>query len=74
MKYHFELEPIYGAIPRDGEYVRVGDVLGLSVDGSTIVSAPFEGHIRIDRSSGNAPSRLFVHILPIGPKEKEAGA
>ena len=73
MSSRLELHPVYGAIPRDGDLVSEGDVLGLSADGSATISAPFDGLIRLFRSCEGEASRLYAEILPSGAAEKEAG-
>jgi hypothetical protein len=74
MSVRCEIHPIYGAVPRDGDNVREGDIIGLSVDGSRAIAAPCAGTIRTERYVCDGRSLLRVEILPTGGEEKEAGS
>lgn len=71
-----ELHPIYGAIPQDGEFVRRGDVLGLSTDSREVILAPVSGWVRIIRTPeethGSEACRLLVQILQAPQEETHA--
>jgi hypothetical protein len=58
-----ELHPVYGAIPSDGEFVRKGEILGLSVDAQEIVRAPVSGWIQLIPNREIESPRLIVQIL-----------
>ncbi len=58
-----ELHPIYGAIAREGEYVRRGEILGLSVNEKEIVRAPEAGHVRLLLLFDKQTPRLMVQIV-----------
>ncbi len=64
---HFdsELHPIYGAIPSDGEFVHEGEVLGLSIDATELVTAPISGWVRLVVSPDAARTHLRVQIMAI---------
>jgi hypothetical protein len=57
-----ELHPVYGAIPSDGEFVRQGEVLGLSTDATEVVLAPVSGWVKLEPQTSAADPRLVVRI------------
>jgi hypothetical protein len=73
MAFQCEVHAGYGAVPRDGESVSAGDILGLTADGKTVLQAPIAGRVRIERANGDGGG-FIVHILPTDESEKEAGA
>jgi len=60
---YLELHPVYGSVPRDGDLVQSGDVLGLSADERDVVIAPVSGRIRLVTTPGDPHHRLHVQIL-----------
>ena len=73
MSFRCELHPVYGAVPKDGDSVEPGQVIGLSEDGGATISAPYAGRVRLIRTSDGSKSRLVVEILPTTATENEAG-
>ena len=65
-----EVHPVYGAIPRDGETVEPGDVLGLSPDSTEVVTAPIQGRVRLVNHAAEPSNALLVEIDPGTPAEK----
>ena len=63
----FELHPAYGAIPRDGEIVQIGDVLGLSTDMREVVTAPVPGRVRLIAGKEEPRRSLLIQIFPDAP-------
>lgn len=61
-RFNHELHPVYGAIPRDGETVERGDVLGLSVDEKEVIIAPISGQVRLLIREGKPLRHLFIEI------------
>ena len=57
-----ELHPVYGAIPSDGDFVRQGEVLGLSADATEVVLAPVSGWVKLEPHTSAADPRLVVRI------------
>jgi hypothetical protein len=60
--YDVELHPVYGAIPRDGEIVQTGDVLGLSTDSRQVITAPFPGRVTLISTPGKPTRTLHLRI------------
>ncbi len=60
--YDVELHPVYGAIPRDGEIVQPGDVLGLSTDTRQVITAPFAGRVSLVSVPGKPTRSLHLKI------------
>lgn len=56
------VHPVYGAIYQDGEFVQRGAVLGLSVDTTSVVTAPVSGWIRLREDQEGGSHRLCVEI------------
>jgi len=61
--FYIELHSVYGAIPRDGEYVEPGDVLGFSSDAKEVVTAPIGGWVRLINTTAIPYDRLHIQIL-----------
>lgn len=74
MSFRCELHPVYGAVPRDGDRVESGQVLGLSADGVATIFAPVAGRVRVVRTTDAGSSRVVVEILPTDGADREAGA
>ena len=53
-----ELHPVYGAVPRDGDYVEAGEILGLSPDSRDVITAPVSGWLRLVTS--HSPDRRLT--------------
>lgn len=62
--FDHELHPVYGAVPRDGEIVQPGDVLGLSVDSHEVITAPISGRVRLVSRGGRTQRHLWIVITP----------
>ena len=65
----YELHPGYGAVPRDGEFVERGEVLGLSVDAKEVVVAGVSGRVRVVRQRDAVARRLRLEIEPAAGPE-----
>jgi len=65
------LHPVYGAIPRDGDYVERGDILGLSVDTQHVVTAPFSGWVRLLKTCEAAGCQLRIEVVAAPAKVAE---
>lgn len=65
----YELHPGYGSVPRDGEYVERGEVLGLSVDASEVVIARASGRVRLMLEHDVNGRRLRAEIFPAAGTE-----
>lgn len=63
--FDHELHPVYGAVPRDGELVQPGDILGLSVDTHEVVTAPISGRVRLVSEDGHTERHLWIEITPV---------
>jgi hypothetical protein len=59
-----ELHPVYGAVPRDGEFVEAGEILGLSPDAGEVITAPHSGWVRLISSPNSSQHPLIVEICP----------
>jgi hypothetical protein len=60
-----ELHSIYGSIQHTGDRVEAGDVMGLSPDGASVVTAPESGQVRLLSVTSPSGRRLFVQIAEI---------
>lgn len=59
-----EVHPAYGAIPRDGDEVGRGEVIGLSADSRFVIIAPISGKVKLHQVSEAPTLRLYVEIEP----------
>jgi hypothetical protein len=69
-----ELHPVYGAVPRDGEHVEAGEILGLSPDAKDVVTAPLSGWVRLVASPGASDRRLTIEVWQNRRERDEAQA
>lgn len=65
----YELHPGYGAVPRNGDFVECGDVLGMSVDAKQVVTARASGRVIIRRLAAAASRQLILEITPANHPE-----
>ncbi len=68
-----ELHSIYGSIPHAGDLVQAGDIIGLSPDGSSVVTAPATGRVRLYTTRSPSGRRLFVGIANEAQSERRGG-
>lgn len=59
---HLEIHSVYGAIPHSGDHVEAGEVIGLSPDGTSVVTAPESGQVHLLTVKSPGGHRLFVKI------------
>ena len=57
------IDPVFGTIYRDGEFVQRGSVLGLAVDARRVVIAPVSGWVRVEPELDGAQG-ITVEIHP----------
>jgi len=60
--FALEIHPVYGSVPREGDRVEPGDILGLSADSREVVVAPVEGTVSLLSLPGESAGRLYVQI------------
>lgn len=72
--FALEIHPVYGAVPREGDRVEPGDIVGLSADSRELVIAPVEGTVSLLSVPGGSAGRLYVQIRRDAAEAQPASA